>query len=201
MPNEFDGGGNYYNKYESNNPAVQVLMREYFKDLDEIIISIKDEISLALEVGCGEGYVTQHIQNLGIPIKGTDISSRVISIAQQNNPSIHFSECSVYDLQSLGEIYDLVLANEVLEHLVDYNTAIEEMKKAAGKYLFFSIPNEPYFRLANILRLKYLKDLGNTPGHINHWSVHGFKGVLIGANLDIIKIKTSTLWIMALCRI
>lgn len=199
MPKEFDGGGNYYNKYESNNPAVQMLMRKYFQDLDGLIVPIKDRINLALEIGCGEGYVTQHIQNLGIAIEGTDISERVIKIAQQSHPSLRFSECSVYDLQSLGGTYDLVLANEVLEHLTDYNRAIEEMKSVTRKYLFFSVPNEPYFRFGNILRLKYLENFGNTPGHINHWSLQDFEKLLISADLDIVEIKPSTLWVMALC--
>jgi 2-polyprenyl-3-methyl-5-hydroxy-6-metoxy-1,4-benzoquinol methylase len=197
----FDGGGNYYNKYESKNPIVKILMKRYFQDLDSLILPINEKISCALEIGCGEGYITKHINDIGITIEGADVSERVIKTAQTMHPTIQFSVCSIYDLKPLGKKYDLVMANEVFEHLDDINSAIEEIKNITNQYLFFSVPNEPYFRLANVARLKYLKDLGNTPGHINHWSIRSFKKLLRNANLTTIDIRPSSLWIMALCEI
>ena len=37
-----------------------------------------------------------------------------------------------------------------------------------------SVPRERIWSLANLARGKYLRDLGNTPGHINHWTKRGF---------------------------
>lgn len=193
--------GNIYNKYESRNPLVMALMKKYFKDLDSLIKPIKGEINSAFEIGCGEGYVTQHIKSLGINVEGADISERIIKVARNLHPSIKFSIKSVYELSSYNECYDLVLAIEILEHLQYPKKAVEEMKKIVNKYFFFSVPNEPFFRLANVLRLKYLKDFGSTPGHINHWSKKSFRGFLEEQNFCIINIETSTLWSMALCKI
>ena len=39
-------------------------------------------------------------------------------------------------------------------------------------------PREPLWRGLNIARGAYLKDLGNTPGHLNHWSKRGFVALL-----------------------
>ena len=36
-------------------------------------------------------------------------------------------------------------------------------------------PFEPVWRLGNMARGRYLKDLGNTPGHVNHWSRWSFR--------------------------
>jgi hypothetical protein len=36
------------------------------------------------------------------------------------------------------------------------------------------VPREPLWRGLNMARGAYLKDLGNTPGHINHWSKRAF---------------------------
>lgn len=194
-------GGNIYNKYESKNPFVKGLMKLYFKDFDALINPINDEINNTLEIGCGEGYVTQHIKDLGINVEGADVTEKIIEIARVLHPSIKFSVKSIYELRCCNESYDLVLAIEILEHLHHPEKAIEEMKKVSNKYLFFSVPNEPFFRFANILRLKYLKDIGNTPGHLNHWTKNSFRAFLEKQNLCKIKLKTSTLWLMALCEI
>ena len=194
-------GGNIYNKYESRNPLVNALMKLYFKDLDALINPIKDEINSALEIGCGEGYVTQYIKELGINIEGADVSEKIIKIARNLHPSIKFSVKSIYELSRYNESYDIVPAIEILEHLHNPEKALEEMKKVSNKYLFFSVPNEPFFRFTNILRLKYLRDLGNTPDHLNHWSKRSFREFLEKQNLCKINLKTSTLWLMVLCEI
>lgn len=200
MTEKFDGGGNYYNKYESKNPIVRTLMKKYFKDLDSLVLPIKHEIATALEIGCGEGYVSKHLQDLGINIEGADISDRIIHVARKLHPSIPFRTQSIYDLDPSKNRYDIIFANQVFEHVVETGTAISHLKKSSSKYLFFSVPNEPFFRIANLLRVKYLSNFGNPPGHINHWSKKSFQLFLESNELDIINITTSTIWILALCK-
>jgi hypothetical protein len=36
------------------------------------------------------------------------------------------------------------------------------------------VPREPIFRGCNLLAGRYVGALGNTPGHLNHWSARGF---------------------------
>jgi SAM-dependent methyltransferase len=199
LKTDFDGAGNLYNKYESKNPLVKVIVKNFFSDLKSIILPIKGTIKSAFEIGCGEGYVTGYINQMGIPITGADVSPRIIEIARKNHPGINFSVLSVYDLNTLSNRYDLVVANEVFEHLSNPDGAIEEIKMITRRYILISVPNEPYFRIANILRLKYLKDAGNTPGHVNHWSKRSFQFFLSIHGLKIKKIKCSTLWTMVLC--
>lgn len=199
MKTDFDGAGNLYNKYESENPLVKIIVKKFFSDLESIIHPIKGNIKSAFEIGCGEGYVTGYINQMGISIAGADVSSRIIEIARKNHPGINFSVLSIYDLNTLNTRYDLIVANEVFEHLSNPDGAIEEIKKITGGYILISVPNEPYFRIANILRLKYLKDAGNTPGHRNHWSKKSLKLFLEAHELKINEIKCSTLWTIALC--
>jgi SAM-dependent methyltransferase len=199
MKDDFDGAGNFYNKYESGNPLVKLLMKKFFSDLSSIIIPIKDEIGSALEIGCGEGYITEYVHQRGIPISGTDVSSRIIDLARKKFPGRVFFVLSVYELEAVQKKYDLIVANEIFEHLDDPDNAIEEIKKIAGKYIIINVPNEPYFRFANILRLRYLTSGGNTPGHVNHWSKKQFEKFLILHGLTIKMIKCSTLWTLTLC--
>jgi len=199
LKTEFDGAGNLYNKYESENPIVKVLVKKFFSDLESILIPVKGTVKSAFEIGCGEGYVTGFISQMGIPVMGSDVSPRIIEIARKNHPGINFSVLSIYDLHTISTTYDMVVANEVLEHLSNPDEAMKEIKKIARKYILISVPNEPFFRVANIVRLKYLKDMGNTPGHINHWSKRSLGLFLKRHGLKIRKIKCSTLWIVALC--
>lgn len=194
-------GGNLYNKYESTNPIVKLLMKTYFKHFDLLIYPIKNEIKEALEIGCGEGYLTKHINDMGIPIEGADISKEIIQHAKKIHPGINFAVLSIYDLTKSHNTYDIIFASEVFEHLDKTNEALRELKKVTNKYIFLSVPNEPLFRLANIARFKYISDFGNTPGHINHWSKNSFELYLNENGLEIIKINTSTLWIMALVKL
>ncbi|OBZ34283.1 MULTISPECIES: class I SAM-dependent methyltransferase [Methanohalophilus] len=200
MKEDIDGG-NLYNKYESKNPLVKFLMKMYLNDFDSLIYPIKNEIESTFEIGCGEGYLTKHIRDMGIPIEGADVSERVVEHAREIHPSINFTVKSIYEVSNYNKKHDLILASEVLEHLEKPEHAIDELKEATTKYIFLSVPNEPFFRMANVLRLKYLNDLGNTPGHINHWSYKSFKKFIENNSLKIVSSKISTLWLMALCEV
>ena len=50
-----------------------------------------------------------------------------------------------------------------------------------------------------LARGKYLGDLGNTPGHVNHWSRRGFLG-LLSRRFEIVEARTPLPWTMALCK-
>jgi hypothetical protein len=88
----------------------------------------------------------------------------------------------------------------VLEHLTDYEAALKELFRVASGYVLISVPNEPLWRILNIFRLKYLKYLGNTPGHINHWSPAKLKKVLNNFG-KVVKIETSIPWIICLTKV
>jgi hypothetical protein len=68
----------------------------------------------------------------------------------------------------------MAAAIEVLEHVPQPADTIAEMARVASKYLLVSVPREPLWRGLNMARGSYIKDLGNTPGHVNHWSKRGF---------------------------
>ena len=42
------------------------------------------------------------------------------------------------------------------------------------RHLVLSVPQEPIFRCCNLVAGRYVRDLGNTPGHLNHWTRRGF---------------------------
>jgi SAM-dependent methyltransferase len=74
--------------------------------------------------------------------------------------------------------FDLAAAIEVLEHVPDPERTVAEMARVAHRHLLVSVPREPLWRTLNVVRGAYLSDLGNTPGHVNHWSARGFRRLL-----------------------
>ena len=46
----------------------------------------------------------------------------------------------------------------------------------------------------------YLKDLGNTPGHVNHWSKRSFVS-LLGRHGDVVEARSPFPWTMLLVRL
>lgn len=166
--------GNTYNKYQTNNPIAKWLMRKFLKDLSIALNNIS--FSSLVEVGCGEGYLLNSIRNdlKGVRLMATDVSSKIIAEADKIIPDVPKMVCSACDLPFNDNSWDLVLACEVMEHVAEPQKLLAEAHRVCSKYCLFTVPLEPWWRVANVLRGKYLTKLGNTPGHIQHWSKNSF---------------------------
>ena len=113
------------------------------------------------------------------------------------NPNIPFSTESIYDLPQKNKSVDLIIALEILEHLDDPATALKELARVTKQYAIISVPREPLWRMLNMARGAYLGDLGNTPGHINHWSTRGFVR-FVETEFVVQKVKTPFPWTVIL---
>lgn len=193
--------GNAYDKYGSKNPIVQRLMKGFNDSLNSFVIQA--EPKTIHEVGCGEGYWVMQWNNQGIEARGSDFSSQVIKIACENatdrnlSPNI-FQQRSIYDVDANLDDAELIVCCEVLEHLEDPEEGLRALQRIVKKQVILSVPREPIWCALNMLRGKYLTKLGNTPGHIQHWSSSGFVK-LVAQYFDIIEVKTPFPWTMVLC--
>ncbi len=191
-------GGNYYKKHHSKNPVVKYLMNSFHSALFDLIEEVNP--NNMLDVGCGEGYTVVEIINRfpDIVLEGSDLENDVIELARKNLPEITFKVESASNLERNDDSFDLVSILEVLEHVEHPDESIKEVKRVSRNFCIFSVPFEPYWRVLNMLRLKYMSDLGNTPGHINHWSKDGFEKLLRN-HFNNVKVQTVFPWNFALC--
>lgn len=193
--------GNYYDKYNSSNPIVRWMMKNFFISMEECL-SVVGKFDNVLEAGCGEGEVANFIAEKFngtcqyTSIDAFDVSDKVIKKAQEMYPNINFFTGSIYEIARGG--YDLVVCSEVLEHLEEPEKALFELKKTTDKYLLVSVPREPVWCVLNMVRGKYLRDFGNTPGHIQHWSKKKFLEFLKCSGMNIRKVKSPLPWTMVL---
>jgi ubiquinone/menaquinone biosynthesis C-methylase UbiE len=162
--------GNYFNKYESKNPIAKWLINHFMSHLEVLLQELSFE-SL-VEVGCGEGYLLKRMEKRlqGLDLLATDISAEIIAEAELLIPEVPKLVATAYDLPLEDKSKDIVLACEVMEHVDEPYKLLVEAKRVARKHCIFSVPHEPWWRIANMMRGKYLNDFGNTPGHIQHWN-------------------------------
>jgi hypothetical protein len=89
----------------------------------------------------------------------------------------------------------------VLEHVPDPEHALAEMARTArGGHVLVSVPREPLWRALNVARGAYLGALGNTPGHVNHWSKRGFAQLLERYG-DVVGVRSPFPWTMLLVKV
>ena len=191
--------GNTYDKYGSTNPFVQRLMRGFQAALDELWAIAEPES--VLDVGCGEGVLTsQWAERLGDGrVVGIDLDDAKLRAEwdARRRPNLEFRAADATALEFGDDEFDLATAIEVLEHLTDPAATLAEMARVARRHVLVSVPREPLWRMLNVARGAYVRDLGNTPGHLNHWSKVGFHSLLTRYG-TVREVRTPFPWTMLL---
>jgi len=83
-----------------------------------------------LDIGCGGGILCEPLARLGAELVGIDPVADSIAAAQHHAAeaglAIDYRCTTAEDLAETGEVFDVVLAMEVVEHVADFNLFIEE---------------------------------------------------------------------------
>jgi ubiquinone/menaquinone biosynthesis C-methylase UbiE len=194
--------GNTYDKYGSTNPVVRRLMAGFERTLNELWA--KASPRSVLDVGCGEGVLTHRwAQRLGDGrVVGLDLEDPRLQAewAARRAPNLSYRVMRAERLEFADGEFELAAAIEVLEHVPDPEHTLAEMARVArGGHLLVSVPREPLWRALNMARGAYLNDLGNTPGHLNHWSRRGFVE-LVGRHGTVLEVRSPFPWTVLLAR-
>ena len=168
--------GNATDKYSSTNPVTRALLARFLREIDASVEALRP--SSILDVGCGEGVVTERIARLtGVTTVGVDLGVPALEAQWRRREAglLSFDGASAYELPFEDGSFDCVCALEVLEHLERPGEALAEMARVAGRFLLLSVPREPLWRISHVLAGRDVRAFGNTPGHINHWSARRFR--------------------------
>ena len=193
--------GNTYDKYGSTNPVVRRLMAGFHRSLDELFDSASP--GSVLDIGCGEGVITREWAGRIAPgrVVGVDLDDPHLHEEWEHNPvpNVEYRVMQGERLDFADGEFEMVSAIEVLEHVDDPAQVLAEMARCSSRWLLVSVPREPIWRATNMARGAYWKTLGNTPGHLNHWSSRSFLS-LLGQYGTIVEAKRPFPWTMALVR-
>jgi SAM-dependent methyltransferase len=194
--------GNTYDKYGSKNPFVRRMMEGFESTLDELFEQAAPQS--ILDVGCGEGVlIHKWAERLAPkPVVGLDLEDPVIQAEWEKRqaPNLEYRIQRAENLPFADGEFDVTTAIEVLEHVPDAAHTVAEMARVAARYMIVSVPREPLWRGLNMARGAYWKDLGNTPGHLNHWSKRSFVK-LLAQHGEVVEARSPFPWTMLLVRV
>lgn len=192
--------GNTYDKYGSANPVVRRLMAGFERNLGNLFAAAGPRS--VLDVGCGEGVLTERWAQRLEPgrVVGIDLEDPELAAQWRARPphgNLEFRAMIAERLQFHDSEFDLVTATEVLEHVTDPELVLSEMARVARRHLIVSVPHEPLWRALNLARGAYVRELGNTPGHLNHWTRRSL-AQLLGRYGEVVQVRAPFPWTMLL---
>jgi len=166
--------------------------------MDDLIGLIdKDKNQHILDLGCGNGYLVNHLIKLGFNAYGTDASEKGIAIAQKTNPDRFFvqdlsSDALPPELQAIP--FDTIITTEVIEHLYNpqaFTDFCKQQLKPGGE-LIVTTPYHGY--LKNLTLSIFNKwDSHMDPlwlgGHIKLWSRKTLTKVLTNSGFAVTQFK------------
>jgi len=120
-------------KFLSRFEASYFPVREYVKGKGKLRI---------LEVGCGFGYLTYALRRAGHDAEGIDISKKAIAFARKHYGT-HF-HVARFETFRKKKKYDLIFANELIEHLPDPRAFLKSCLSLLAKrgVILITTPNK-----------------------------------------------------------
>lgn len=169
--------GNHTQKYTARNPAIRWLTERFVARLDGVLARIGTEpggVRSPLEVGAGEGVISERlVERFGSAV-ALDLPDAGLREEWRARPGPAYLHADAQRLPFADSTFDLVVCVEVLEHLPDPRAGLRELARVGSRHLLLSVPREPVFRACNLLAARHVRSLGNTPGHLHHWSTEAF---------------------------
>ena len=135
----------YYDKRWTHQGQLNSLqLRRAVKILDYFVIAKKAfKAPKVLDLGCGEGRLTSFLGEFA-HVDGLELSEKAVSKARTLYPHVHFFHGNALTYEFDAEMYDVVVSQEVLEHIIEQeaylNVCHRILKK--GGYLILTTPNK-----------------------------------------------------------
>ena len=103
-----------------------------------------------LDIGCGGGLLAEPMARLGATVVGADAAPRNLPVArlhaEQSGLTIDYRHTTAEAMAAEGEVFDVVLNMEVVEHVADplaYLTACHDLLRTGGLHLCSTINRNP----------------------------------------------------------
>lgn len=184
--------GNTYDKYSAEHSLERRLVDGFLRALDSVLPDAAPR--RVLEVGAGEGEISARVRTRypEATVVSIDLHDAALR-AEWERRGVLGAFADVQRLPFPDRSFDLVLGIEVLEHVLSPEVALAEIERVSQGAVVVSVPREPIWRIANVLRGRYLRQAGNTPGHLNHWSTRRFR-TLVLRRFEVRATKTPFPW-------
>lgn len=127
------------------------------------LTNIKNKTTLRLlDVGCGDGLITEKFLKLGFIVYGFDISAKNIALAKNKGVKARVSDAS-NKFPYENSFFDVIFAGEIIEHLYDTKFFLDEVNRVLTPNGLLVITTPNLTHLPD--RVKFL--LGKSPTQVN----------------------------------
>ncbi len=129
---------------------------------------------IALDAGCGGGYLSKIYSKKDCRIYGLDISLNYLKIAVSRDNFYSFIQGDILNLPFKDKSLDIVICSEVLEHIPNPKVALAEIKRVTKRLFISTVPVLP--RILDYLRVKIQGDKRFIPGkgHLRYFQVRSY---------------------------
>lgn len=186
-------------KYENKNFLHRLFLGRF---LDAIAMEIsKFRGESILDFGCGEGFFWKEMEQrrlFPVNLTGIDLRDDALDRARLLLPDCHFMKQDLLTWQPEHN-FDLVIASQVLEHLPNPEKFLDKLLSLTDGYLLLSVPWEPFFRLANLIRGRDILRLGNHPEHVNLWGTKKFAR-FVSLRAEIVEFRKVFPFLLVVCK-
>lgn len=123
----------YYQKETKRSPLKHYWHAQKIQNFKELVG--KKQFKRILDVGCASGFMTNEISKIfpKTKIVGVDAYSKAVNYGKKIYPHIEFLVSDAHKLPFSRNSFDLVICYEVIEHLLDPESALQEIKKVLQK--------------------------------------------------------------------
>lgn len=142
-----------------------------------------------LDFGCAHGESTRLIGEYAESCVGLDLAKAAIAEARAMNPreNVRYISGTISDLE--GERFDVIFLGDVLEHLYDGVSVLEQLRKdaldAQGR-LVLTVPYHGYVKtLASLLTLNFERDFDPMGPHVRFFTPKSLAATLSAAGFSV----------------
>lgn len=136
----------YYNKRwsdEESRPIYNLELQRFIAIFDEVSKVYREKDCRVLDLGSGRGWLTNSLALLGEAV-GLELSTEAVKAATKKYPNIKFYSGDLFELtEKLGK-FDIIVSQEVLEHVEDQELFMNQVADALkpGGHFIFTTPNK-----------------------------------------------------------
>jgi 2-polyprenyl-3-methyl-5-hydroxy-6-metoxy-1,4-benzoquinol methylase len=138
-----DAQKRFYDLRWENAEAISAWSAQRATKLLSLLRSLPLERPTILDFGCGTGWFTEQLSRFGVTT-GIDFSEKAVAKAKLCYPHITFVVGDVLKVSLPEEHFDVVVSQEVIEHVEDQVRYLEQAARflKSGGYLILSTPNK-----------------------------------------------------------
>jgi methionine biosynthesis protein MetW len=123
----------------------------YYQNLRlEMLPYIPKTAKNILELGCGEGMFGSYLrENMSAKVSGIEIETKFATKAKKNLDKVYIGDAELIIKKLPDNSFDVIVVNDVLEHMVDPYSVLKEAKRILrkGGVVVSSIPNMRNFHV------------------------------------------------------